>query len=120
MSSPSPFNRRSRFRKAFRDLTTAPRLDLSDLMTVVQAVAEASTALSPLQPAAGGLLKAIKMVEVWFFSVESDSISVVVGLAEQKSGQNAADIVELSASFSKLVETLKGPLRDTEACSPAL
>jgi hypothetical protein len=68
MSLPTPSNRPSPFRKAFRGLITAPRLEHSDLMMVMQAMVEASTALSPLQSAAGGLLKAMEMVEVWFSS----------------------------------------------------
>ena len=64
MSSDRPFLSR----KTFRGLITAPQLKSSDLMAAVQAVAQASTAFSPLQSASGGLLKAIEMVEVWLVS----------------------------------------------------
>ena len=110
MSLPSPSNRPSRFRKAFRDLITAPRLDLSDLMTVVQAVAEASTALYPLQPAAVGLLKAIEMVEVWFFSIESYSISVVVGFGGTDIGPKRSRYRGIIGVF---LQTRRDPQRST-------
>src|SRR5258706_1308703 len=69
-------NRPSSFRKTLKGLITAPP---SNLITVVQAVVEASMAFSPLQPATGGLLKAIKMVEGWLFSPQSCSNSAAVG-----------------------------------------
>src|SRR5882762_5738348 len=98
MSLPNPSNPSFSLGKAVKGLVSAP----PDLMMVVQAVVQASVAFSPLQSAAGGLLNAIERVQVRLFSPQSYSISMFVGLAEQKAGQNSAELAELSSSLFNL------------------
>jgi len=112
----TPSNRPSSFPKTLKGLITAPP---SNLITVVQAVVEASMAFSPLQPATGGLLKAIKMVEVCLFSPLSHAVTQrLLVLAGQKAGQNSAELAELSLSLSDLAAALHGPLQEYECSRP--
>ena len=73
MSSPTPTDTKFSFRKTLKGFVKVPQPSV--LIPVLQVVVQASSAFTPLQSAAGGLLKVIEIVEVCF-SPQSSSISV--------------------------------------------
>jgi len=66
------------------------------------------------------LLKVLDQVDVWSNFSLSFRIALIVSNARQKAAQNTEDIAALEDCFSRLLDLLNGPLKDAEACPPAL
>src|SRR5882762_10299770 len=90
------------------------------LIAVLRLVIKASSAFTPLQSAASILLKVLDQVDVWSNFSLSFRIALIVSNARQKAAQNTEDIAALEDCFSRLLDLLNGPLKDAEACPPAL
>ena len=90
------------------------------LIPVLQIVVQASAAFTPLQSAAGGLLKVMEIAEVRrcssFYPHNASRITIGVG---QKAARNKEDMAELATTFSKLITMLQG-LQNADSCPAAL
>ena len=57
---------------------------------------------------------------VWFLSQPRKHHNLTASNARQKTVQNQCDVVELVASFNKLINMLRGLMKDAESIPPVL
>ena len=94
----------------------------SVLIPILNVLVEASTAFTPLQSAAGGLLKVVQVFEVRLIPLWYRSIlpSFIVPAWGQKTGANKRDVAALEKSLKSLITMLQGPLDNPDRCPPTL